>query len=208
MKEELSVVGKRVPRWAAREKVTGAAEYLADLKLPGMLVGKVLTSPHPHARILKIDKSKAWKLPGVEAVISFEDIPKKIVNPSKQEFTLYHPEGELKDMYVISEKARYVGDKIAAVAAVDAATAEEALQLIEVEYEVLPAVFDPIEAMKPGVPVIHDFAKNNLSMHIDFPVAWGDVEKGFREADFVVEETFRTSKQHICQLEPRWQEIR
>ena len=202
MSDELSVVGKRVPRWGAYDKVTGTAKYTIDIKLPGMLVGKILTSPHPHARILKIDKSKAEKLPGVEAVITYEDVPQKLFNPAKHNLTLYHPENELKDMYVVSEKARFVGDRIAAVAAIDSATAEEALKLIEVEYEVLQAVFDPIEAMKPGAPQIHDFAKNNVSLHLKFPGCRGDVEKGFREADCVIEETFRTSKQHICQLEP------
>lgn len=202
MTEELSVVGKRLPRWAAYDKATGEARYTADIKLPGMLVGKVLTSPHPHAKILKIGKSKAEKLPGVETVITWEDVPRKLFNPNKLGLTLLHPEGELKDMYVISEKARFVGDRVAAVAAVDAAIAEEALELIKVEYEVLPAVCDPIEAMKPGAPRIHDFAENNISLHFNFPAAWGDVEKGFQEADFIVEETFRTSKQHTCQLEP------
>lgn len=206
MSDELLVVGKRVPRWGASDKVTGAAEYTADIKVPGILVGKILFSPHAHARIAKIDKSKAEKLPGVEAVISFEDVPKKLFNPSKAGLLSPHPESELGDMYVINDKARFVGDKVAAVAAVDAATAQEALELIKVDYEVLPAVFDPIEAMEPTAPTIHDFAKNNVSMHMKFPpfppFAWGDVEKGFHEADSVVEETFRTSKQHICQLEP------
>jgi len=202
MTEELSVVGKRLPRWAAYDKATGAAKYTADIKLPGMLMGKILFSPHAHANILKMDTSKAEKLPGVEAVITWEDVPKNLFNPNKLDLIHYHPEGELKDMYVISEKARFVGDRIAAVAAVDAATAQEALELIEVEYEVLPAVFDPIEAMKPGAPRIHDYAENNVSLHFDFPVAWGDVEKGFQEADIVVEETFHTAKNHTCQSEP------
>jgi xanthine dehydrogenase molybdenum-binding subunit len=202
MSKELCVVGKRVPRWGAYDKVTGTAKYTVDIKLPGMLVGKVLFSPHAHARILRIDKSKAEKLPGVEAVITFEDVPQKLFNPNKLNLIRANPQNELKDMYVISEKARFVGDRIAAVAAVDAATAQEALGLIKVEYEVLPAVIDPIAAMKPGAPTIHDFAKNNVSLHFKFPVAWGDVKKGFEDSDVVVEETFRTSKQHTCQLEP------
>jgi xanthine dehydrogenase molybdenum-binding subunit len=202
MKEELSIVGKRVPRWGAYDKATGTAKYTVDIKLPGMLVGKVLTSPHPHARIIRIDKSKAEKLPGVEAVITFEDVPPKLYAPNRHDLILYHPENERQDMYVISEKARFVGDRVAAVAAVDAATAQKALELIEVEYEVLPAVFDPIEAMKPGAPRVHDYAENNVPLHLDFPNSKGDVEKGFREADCVVEQTFRTSKQQISQLEP------
>src|SRR5271157_5406804 len=124
MKDELSVVGKRLPRWAAHDIVTGAARYTVDLKLPGMLVGKVLTSPYAHARIKKIDTSRAKKLPGVKAVISFEDVPHKIFNSSMMNLVEHHPEGELEDMYILSEKARFVGDVIAAVAAVDQATAE------------------------------------------------------------------------------------
>jgi xanthine dehydrogenase molybdenum-binding subunit len=202
MTEKLSVVGKRVPRWRAHDMATGTAKFLADTKLPGMLEGKILFSPHAHAKILKIDTSKAEKLPGVEAVITWEDVPKNIFNPNKLDLILVHPELEFKDTYVLSEKARFVGDRIAAVAAVDAATAQEALELIEVEYEVLPAVFDPMEAMKPGAPKLHDFAENNISVHFEFPVAWGDAETGFQEADIVVEETFRTAKNHICQFEP------
>jgi len=202
MVDELSVVGKRVPRWGGYEKATGTAKYTVDIKLPGMLVGKVLTSPHPHARIIKIDKSKAEKLPGVEAVITFEDGPRKLFTPNRHELILHHPENERRDMYVISEKARFVGDRVAAVAAVDAATAQRALDLIEIEYEVLPAVLDPIEATKPGAPQIHDSALNNISLHLSFPGSRGDVEKGFQEATCVLEEIFRTSKQHISQLEP------
>ena len=202
MSRELSIVGKRLPRWDAHSKTTGAAKYTVDLKLPGMLIGKILTSPHPHAKIVRIDASKAEKLPGVKAVITFDDVPKTIFNPNKLGLILCHPEGEVKDMYVLSDKARFVGDKIAAVAAVDTATAEEALKLIEVEYEVLPAVFDAIEAMTPGAPKVHDFAERNVGLHMEFPVSWGDVEKGFREADCVVEETYRTARNHISQLEP------
>src|SRR4030042_3827449 len=202
MKEELSVVGKRLPQWAAFDKVTGAAKYTVDIKLPNMLTGKVLTSPYPHARIKKIDKSKAEKLPGVEAVITWDDVPHKIFNSSMMEYTQHHPEGELKDMYILSEKARFVGDVIAAVAAVDEATAEEALDLINVEYEVLPAVLNTVDAMKPGAPIIHDFAKNNVSMHFKWPISWGDVEKELKEADTVVKATFETSKQHLSQLAP------
>jgi xanthine dehydrogenase molybdenum-binding subunit len=202
MSEELSVVGRRLPRWGAYDRATGAARYTVDIKLPGMLVGRVLTSPYPHARIIKIDKSKAAKLPGVEAVITFEDVPKKLFTPNRHDLILYHPENECKDMYVISEKVRFVGDRVAAVAAVDAVTAQRALELIEVKYEILPAVLDPMEAVKPGAPRIHDFAPNNISLHLNFPGSRGDVEKGFQEADCVIEETFRTSRQLVSQLEP------
>ncbi|MFC1867119.1 xanthine dehydrogenase family protein molybdopterin-binding subunit [Thermodesulfobacteriota bacterium] len=202
MTEKLSVVGKSLPRWRAHDKATGAARYLADIKLPGMLAGKILFSPHAHANILKIDTSKAEKLPGVEAVITWHDVPKNLYNPNKLDLILFHPELEFKDTYVLSEKARFVGDRIAAVAAVDAATAQEALELIEVDYEVLPAVYDPIEAMQPGAPKVHDYAENNVAVHFDFPVAWGDAEAGFQDADVVVEETFLGARNHICQFEP------
>ena len=202
MSKELSVVGQRLPRWGASEKATGATRYLADIKLPGLLTGKILFSPHAHAKILSVDSSKAERLPGIEAVLSWKDVPKNLYNPNKLDLILVHPELEFKDMYVLSEKARFVGDRIAAVAAVDAATAQRALELIDVKYGVLPAVFDPLEAMKPGAPKIHDYAENNVSVHFRFPVAWGDAEKGFREADVVVEETFRTAHNHICQFEP------
>ena len=89
--------------------------------------------------------------------------------PNRHDLILYHPENERQDMYVISEKARFVGDRVAAVAAVDAATAQKALELIEVEYEVLPAVFDPVEAMKPGAPRVHDYAENNVLFAFELP---------------------------------------
>jgi xanthine dehydrogenase molybdenum-binding subunit len=202
-RREFSVVGKRIPRPDAYEKCSGIARYTVDIKLPGMLIGKVLRSPYPHARILKIDKSKAEKLPGVEAVITTEDVPKKLFNGT---FTIYKlsPERakrEIEDRYVLSEKARFVGDGIAAVAAIDGELAEKALELIEVEFEELPAHFDPLEAMKPGASRIHDFAERNIAEHMAYPFARGDVERGFQEADCIVEETFSTSKQKHCQLE-------
>ena len=202
VKGELSIVGKRVPRWGAHEKATGSAKFTVDISLPGMLIGKVLTSPHAHANIISIDKSKAERLPGVEAVITFEDIPATPYAPNRHDLILYKPDDEIRDMYVLSEKARFVGDRIAAVAAVDGATARKALGLIEVKYEVLPALLDPLEAMRPGAPRVHDFAENNVSLHLDFPLTRGSVEEGLREADFVVEHTFRTSRQQTSQLEP------
>jgi len=206
MGQELSVVGKRLPRPDAAAKATGIARYTIDIKLPGMLIGKVLRSPYPHAKIIKIDKSKAEKLPGVEAVIAFEDVPKKLFNMAMDDLLIrdqvVRAEREKQDQYVLSDKARYVGDAVAAVAAINESIAEEALELIEVEYEELPAMFDPIEAMKPDAPRIHDYAERNLAWHQSFPTPVGDVEKGFQEADYVVEETFHTSKQKHCVMEP------
>ena len=203
MEHELSVVGKRLPRPDAIEKATGAARYTVDIRLPGMLIGKVLRSPYPHANILKIDKSKAEKLPGVEAIITVEDVPRELFNGT---FSIYKmsPErakGEVMDRYVLSDKARYVGDGIAAVAAINKDIAEEALGLIQVEYEKLAAVFNEIEAMRPEAPRVHDFANRNIAKHLSYPFTKGDVEKGFQEAHCVVEATFSTSKQKHCQLE-------
>ncbi len=203
MREELSVVGKRLPRPDAPDKATGAARYTADIRLPGMLIGKVLRSPYPHARIIRVDTSKARTLPGVEAIITIEDVPRNPFTASGTDVLLRFPlKAELYDEYIFNNKARFIGDAIAAVAAINESIAEEALGLIEVEYEKLPAVFDPIEAMKPDAPRIHDFAERNIALHVPYPFPAGDVEKGFQEADYVVEETFLTTKQKQCQLEP------
>lgn len=201
--QDFSVIGKRVPRKDAVEKSTGAACYATDIKVPGMLIGKVLRSRFAHARIKKIDSSKAAKLPGVAAVITNQDVPQKKYNGALSDVKSLPVLAArvVKDQYVLTDKARYVGDAVAAVAAVNQEIAEKALNLIEVEYEVLPAVFDPLEAIKPGAPQIHDFAPRNIGQHIDYAFAQGDVEKGFREADYIVEMTTSTSKQKHCQLE-------
>ena len=142
--EEFINVGKRIPKMDAEEKVTGKAVYIHDLKIPGMLYGKILYSSHPHAKIKGIDTSKAEKLPGVKAVLTGYNIP-----PIK--FGVYKDNVPLKANKVCSLR-----DEIAAVAATDPDIAEEALNLIEVEYEILPAIFDPEEAMKEGALLIHE----------------------------------------------------
>ena len=204
MSEGLSVVGKRITQPDAVAKATGAAKYTADIKLSGVLVGRVLRSPYPHARILKIDKSKAEELTGVETVITFEDTPEIPFTSSFRDLPL-RGDGRLSkaDQFILTDKARYVGDPIAAVAAINEDIADEALSLIEVEYEQLSALLTPEEAMKPGVPRIHDYAEGNISSHVTYPLAEGDVNKAFKEADVVVEETFDTVKQVACQLEPQ-----
>ena len=133
------------PRIDGFDKVTGAARYAADIVRPGMLWAKVLRSPLPHARIVSIDAGRARRLPGVHAVLTGRDLPDYRVGRS------------MRDMPVLArDKVRFVGEKVAAVAAEDVETAEEALGLIEVEYDELPAVFDPVEATRPGAPLIHD----------------------------------------------------
>ncbi|MFC1980492.1 xanthine dehydrogenase family protein molybdopterin-binding subunit, partial [Chloroflexota bacterium] len=190
MMEEYSVVGKRLPLKDAPEKVTGRAQFTADLKLPGILYAKILRSPYAHAKVLRVDTSKAEKLPGVKAVLSKNNAPRVQIPVS---FDMP------RDKYTFDDKVRYVGDEVAAVAAVSKKTAEEALQLIKVEYEELPAVFDLEEAIKPGAPVIHENKANNIAGTIK--KGFGDVEMGFREADLILEDTFRTASQRHASME-------
>lgn len=189
-----SPVGKSVPRIDARQKVTGEAKFVFDMELPGMLIGRMLRSPHAHAKILKIDTSKAEKLPGVKAVVTADDTP-KIKFGSNEYFFPY-----TVDQYPLEfEKVRYIGDEIAAVAAVDEETAEKALSLIDVTYEVLPAVFEAVEAMKPGAPMIHS-STNNIGVML--PVYFGNPDKGLKEADYVREDVFTLPSAAHCALEP------
>jgi xanthine dehydrogenase molybdenum-binding subunit len=204
MSKGLSVVGKRITQPDAPAKATGSAKYAADLKIPGMLVGRVLRSPYPHAKIVKIDKTKAENLPGVEAVAAFEDTPKIKFSSSFRDLPL-RGGGVLSraDQFILADKARYVGDAIAAVASINEDIAEEALNLIEVTYEQLPAVLNPEDAMKNGAPQVHDDIKGNVAERVRYPQAVGDVEQAFQESEVVVESTFDTKKQVACQLEPQ-----
>lgn len=213
MTESYSVVGKRLTRPDVWAKATGAAEYGADVTLPGMLAGRILVSPYAHARVVSIDTSRARALPGVEAVLTHEDVPKLPFTRSAMAEALPSSayESENQDQFILSDKARYVGDWIAAVAAVDVYTAERALDLIEVEYEELPAVFDSEEALKPGAPVVHERWKDNIAGVIDFRFNRGDLRKALAESDHVVEFSGRNSRQKQAHLEPdvavaRWDE--
>ncbi len=203
MIRKLSVVGKRIIQPDAAAKATGEALYASDITMPGMLIGKVLRSPYPHARIKRIDRSKAEKLPGVEAVITPEDTAqwKKFDRGLKDLPMIAGGYIVPPDEGILNERARHFGDAIAAVAAINEHTAEEALELIEVEYEELPFVIDPEDAMSPGAPQISDFAEGNIGKHMSYPFAEGDVEKAFREADCIVEATFGTTKQEQCTAE-------
>ena len=186
--ENYSVIGKRVQRVEGFDKVTGDAEYIADIYLPGMLVGKVLRSPYPHARIRHIDTSKAEKLAGVRAVVTAEDTIKK-------------PWGAFfADQYILSVgKTRYVGEEVAAVAAIDPDIAEEAIDLIEVDWEPLPGVFDAQDAMMDGAPLVHEDKPNNIAMHLD--LERGNVAQAFADSDVVVEDTFTSMPQWHCSIE-------
>ena len=191
---EFSIIGKDVPRNDAWAKATGTALYSDDIKLPGMLCGKILRSPVPHARIVHIDVSKAMALPGVRCVITGEDTP-------KIKYGNWRLFPATQDEYPLAvDKVRFVGDEVAAVAAIDADTAEEALELIQVEYEELPAVFDVDAAMKKGAPVIHDECPNNVS--VTRKIEYGDIRKAFAEADYVRQDTFRVHAVSHAYMEP------
>jgi 4-hydroxybenzoyl-CoA reductase alpha subunit len=188
--ETLSVVGKRLPRIDAVEKAKGVAKYTSDIVFSGMLFGKILRSPFPHAKIMKIDVSKAERVPGVKAVITAKDTP-------GIKYLMVGPQFQDKDVLAV-DRVRYVGDEVAAVAAETLESLEEALDLIDVTYESLPTVFDPEDAMREDAPRIHD-AENNVAMRIERN--YGDVEKAFRESDHVFENRFVTQAVAHCCME-------
>ena len=191
------VIGRSVPRVDAPDKATGKAMYTADMRLPGMLHGKLLRSPVPHARILNIDISQAASLPGVKDVIVGKDTPGikygnwRLFPQTQDEFPL------------AMDKVRFIGDEVAAVAAIDPDIAEEAIDLIHVDYEELPAVFNVDEALAPGAPLIHDEVEQlegNIS--IDRKIDVGDVEAAFAQADLVLEDSFTLHAVSHAYLEP------
>lgn len=198
---ELKVVGQPMPRIEGPEKVSGQTLYTADVKLPGMIWGKCLRSPLAHAKILRLDTTKAKRLKGVLTVLTAKDLPPARVGL------------RLQDTPVLADgKVRFVGDKVAAVAAEDKDAADEALSLIEVDYEELPSVSDPMKAMETGAPIIHE----GLSSYEGLPHppvetpnvfsvqkwAAGDSNQGFKDADLVLEHTFRTHLAHQVYIEP------
>ncbi len=187
-------VGKSVARIDGRGLVTGQAKYVYDLKLPGMLTGKMIRSHVPHALIRNIDTSAAEKLPGVKAIITAKDTYN--IKFGSNEFFFPHT---VDQMALEADKVRYIGDEIGAVAAIDEDTAEAALKLIKIDYEPLPAVFDMMEAMKPGAPLIHQ-AMGNIGVLL--PVNFGNPDRALKEADYVREDTFYASSAAHCCLEP------
>ncbi len=188
------IIGESIPRLDALEKVTGRAIYTDDLKLPGMLHGVLLRSPVPHARIKRIDVSRARALPGVKDVVCGADTPQikygnwRLVPDSQDELPL------------AVDKVRFIGDEVAAVCAIDRETAERACQLIEVEYEELPAVYTVEEAMAEGAPAIHEEHADNVSLQRE--IVHGDLEEAFACADYVREDVFTTHAVSHAYLEP------
>jgi putative selenate reductase molybdopterin-binding subunit len=192
----LDYVGKPEPKVDALKLVQGQPAFTDDVEKRGMLVGKLLLSPHPHALIKAIDVSKARALPGVHAVLTHEDLPRVAYTTAGQS----HPEPGPHDNFSLDYKLRFVGDRVAAVAAETEEIARQALDLIDVEYEILPAILDPRDSMKPGAPVIHDEEESwliedrdrNLAAIVDWEL--GDVEEGFKQADRVFEATYYSPK--------------
>ncbi|QGP91216.1 Putative xanthine dehydrogenase molybdenum-binding subunit XdhA [Neomoorella glycerini] len=195
------IVGRGISRLDALEKVTGKATYTTDITLPGMLYAKVLRSPHPHARIIKIDTSKAEALPGVKAVLTYRNTPRVPFNAAATSTYTIPPLAAVKDQYLFDDVVRYVGDEVAAVAAVSEEIARAALDLIEVEYEILPAVYDPLEALKPEAPLLHPHCtKKNIAGDI-LQFGLGDIATGLAAAEIVVEATYKLPVQKQGQLE-------
>ena len=197
---ELNYIGKSFRRKDGPDKVTGRAVYSQDVKLPGTLIGRILRSPHPHARILRIDTSKALALSGVKAVITVDDT--KGIKHGFVETPRYPADQEV----LARGRVVHVGEEIAAIAAIDHLTAQTALELIEVEYEILPAVFDPVEAMQAEAPQIHP---THPKAEVPFSniggrtaTGWGDVDAGFAESDYVREDRFESHLRTHGYLEP------
>jgi xanthine dehydrogenase molybdenum-binding subunit len=193
MPEQLSIIGKRLPRVGAMELVTGGAKFTQDIFLPAMLRGMILCSPHPHANILSIDTGRAEALPGVHGVVTYKDVeglPDAIVVPGAE------------PLKILEKTVYFVGDYVAAVVAETEEIAERALDLIHVEYELLPAVFDARESMQPGAPEQKQLWPGNVwnskepgkpSFVIDkTKLTGGNVEQGFAEADEIVSEKLDT----------------
>jgi CO/xanthine dehydrogenase Mo-binding subunit len=202
-------IGKRTIRPDGADKVTGRATFGADFNLPGMLWGKVLRSPHPHAKIISINLEKAKAAPGVKSVICSDDMVEfpldtpVMVGPADMRFVSRN--------ILARDKVLYAGHPVAAVAATSVKNAQDALALIEVEYEVLPHVIDVEDAMKPDAPVLHDFLRtggvdpkpesaSNVASRLEFKL--GDLDAGFAAADVIVERTYKTKPVHQGYLEP------
>ncbi|WP_027997175.1 xanthine dehydrogenase family protein molybdopterin-binding subunit [Sinorhizobium arboris] len=195
---DFKIVGKSVKREDVVEKVTGDAQYTGDIKLPGMLHGKIKRAAIAHARIKSIDVSKALSYPGVKAVLTHENVPRVLHYGSP------HPRSAscTKDQYILDDKVRFWGEGVAAVAAISEEIADEALDLIEVEYEALPAVFEPEDAVLPDAPLIHDVGPGGNLVLDPVRVNRGDIEAGFAEADLVLEGTFSGGRPHPAYMEP------
>ncbi len=190
--KQYRVINTRAPRVDAHDKVTGKARYTDDLSMPGMLYGAILHSPQAHAKIISVDTSEAEKLPGVAAVITAKDTPGITfgVSPARYDEQIF-----------ASEKVRYIGDEIAAVAAINPEIARNALDLIKVEFEEIPAVLDGREAMKEDAPLLHERYKRNVVQEVHW--RFGDVEAAKKQADLIRTDTLTSKMQDAAFLEPQ-----
>ena len=198
MNREYSIIGKREDGLDEKDKVLGNVVFAEDYVMPGMIYGKVFRSTRASATIKRLDVSKAEALEGVVCVLTAEDVPnnesvKNVVGQTTEVGLL-----EATNQVLARDRVRYYGEAIALVGAESIAAAEAALELIEIEYEDLPAVFDPVESMKPDAPRIH--GENNVIA--SWKLRKGDVEKGFEQADVIIEHTYRTPRQEHAHIEP------
>ena len=195
-------IGKGIPRIDGLDKVTGRGQYIQDICLPQMLYAKVLRSPYAHARIISIDTSKAEALSGVKAVATFLDTTQKLFNPCPGFVTTHRPDKPVYDQQIFTSEARFVGDEIAAVAAMTPEIAEKAVKQILVKYEILPAVFDIDEALKADAPLVHgELTDKNICGPL-WELNLGDIKSGMDEGDVFAEATVLLPRAKHAQLEP------
>jgi xanthine dehydrogenase molybdenum-binding subunit len=210
---EFSVIGKNVPKEDAFEKVTGQAIYAGDIKMPGMLYGKIVRCmEYAHARVTKLDISEALKLPGVVKILRPEDVTQKTYNTSAIDITsppkVAEILGEIKDQRLFTDYVRHQGDAICGIIAKSEEIAERAAAKIVVEYEPLPVILTPQQAAQAGAPLLDPRKPNNMAFKLPEPMfpgnsyGWGDTDSSMKEADLIIEETFYVNKQKQCQMEP------
>jgi len=206
--KELKVVGSSVEKLDGLALATGAEKFVADELPAGTLLARIITSPHAHANIVSIDASKALEVPGVKAVLTWKDVPRVAHTTAGQGY----PEPSPYDSFTLDKKVRFVGDRVAAIAASTMAALDAATALVEVEYERLEAVLDPRDSLKEGAPVIHDEPEARVPIPVPYEperniaarvtANVGDVEQGLAEADFTVEREFVTQHTCHCSMEP------
>lgn len=200
----MAYVGQNIPRNDGFDKATGQGIFTFDVSVPKMLHAQVLRSPYAHARVVSIDTSAAEALPGVEAVCTFKNTPNKPFNTSATMITTNPGAEPVRDQTIFTDEPKYIGDEIAAVAAETLAIAKQAIKLIKVEYEELPAVYDPLEAMKPGAPDVQPVFGNKQHKNICGEIiefGLGDVNEGFKEADIIVEQDLELPRVKQVQME-------